>query len=492
MIRKLSHTLKNINPWHFVWIILLFAQMIILVMNTLQSLLWWGYISRDLLFIGIIDTFISTIIITPIAIYFVRHTAKIEAMNRQLEIEIAERKQIEEALKEAMEEQRKLEAQLLQAQKLEAIGTLAGGIAHDFNNMLSAIMMYANFLLMKSPSDFQKGHLESIMRISDKAANLVKGLLSFSRKQVMNPKPIDLNHIIKKLADLLRRIIGENIDLKIDLTEQELIIMADAAYIDQVLINLTTNAKDAIRDAGILTISTSISKMAENVPDYNMNDNRRYALITFSDNGEGMNDHTRQRIFEPFFTTKDVGKGTGLGLATAYGIINQHKGHIFCTSTSGMGTTFRIYLPLVNAKVQQTEPEKTYQDKAGTGTLLLAEDDEEVRASAKITLSEAGYSVLEAIDGEDALERFADSMTCQTDIRLLILDMMMPKINGWEVFTKIRQNYPATKILFISGYSYDIMHERGILEKDIPFIQKPFLPHVLLEKVRIILETPAA
>ena len=275
-------------------------------------------------------------------------------------------------------ERRNLEAQLLQAQKMEAVGQLAGGIAHDFNNILTAIIGYSHLLKMKmNEEDPLRDYANRIILLSDKAANLTQSLLAFSRKQIVNPSPVDINEIIRRIDHLLSRIIGEDIKLQTVFSEKALIVMADPGHIEQVLMNLATNARDAMPDGGFLTIGTeTIAIDEEFIKEHGFGKEGEYALIAVTDTGAGMDRETREKIFEPFFTTKEVGKGTGLGLSMVYGIIKQHEGYINVYSEPGSGTTFRIYLPLIEAKVEKIKPEVIQPVERGTETVLLAEDEE--------------------------------------------------------------------------------------------------------------------
>jgi PAS domain S-box-containing protein len=388
-------------------------------------------------------------------------------------------------------ERKKLEAQLKQAQKMEAIGTLAGGVAHDFNNILTAIISYGNILLMKmSGNDPHRMYAERILNASEKATSLVHSLLAFSRKQIMNSKPVSINGTIRKLELLLMRLIGEDIDLGIHLDERELVVLADAGQIEQVLMNLATNARDAMPDVGTISIHSEMILLDnEFVKVHGYGEPGRYAMITVSDTGEGMDETIRERIFEPFFTTKEVGKGTGLGLAMAYGIIKQHDGYITCYSEPGRGTTFKIYLPLINEKAEAEETSFTETSLyKGHEIILVAEDNADVRKAEKEILTESGYTVIESEDGDDAIKKFAEDGN-RHKIDLLILDVIMPKKNGKEVYDAIRKENPHVRAIFTSGYTADIIQRRGILEEGSDFIMKPFLPHKLLEKVRTVLDS---
>jgi PAS domain S-box-containing protein len=383
---------------------------------------------------------------------------------------------------------KKLEEQLRHSQKMEAIGTLAGGIAHDFNNILTAVLGYGNLLKMEIDDDeVLNNYVEQILIASEKAANLTQSLLAFSRKQIINPKPVDLNDIVRGIEKLLRRFIGEDIEFRTILSDDKLIVMADSGQIEQVLINLSTNAGDAMPGGGLFTIQTEYLELRENssgfpkrlVPG-------EYALITASDTGKGMDEQTIQRIFEPFFTTKEIGKGTGLGLSIIYGIIKQHYGDVHVYSEPGKGTSFKIYFPLIRSEVEDPQQTKQRVMLGGNETILIAEDSPDVRKLMIAVLQQFGYTVIEAVDGEDAVNKFAEQ---SDDIQLLILDVVMPKMNGKEALDGMRAIRKDIKAIFASGYTADIIQRKGILEAGVGFLPKPVMPHVLLSVIRETLDT---
>ncbi|MEW6417052.1 MAG: PAS domain S-box protein [Nitrospirota bacterium] len=394
-----------------------------------------------------------------------------------------------DGLIEDITERKKLETQLIQAQKMEAVGTLAGGIAHDFNNILTAIISYLNILLMKMGEDDPlRTYVNKTIDSSEKATALIHSLLAFSRKQVINPKPMNVNNIIQKVKNLLMRLIGEDIELKTYLADRDLVVMADADQLEQVLMNLATNARDAMPDGGTMTIGTDIKEIGDEfIKVHGYGEAGEYAAMTVSDTGIGMDEETRKRIFDPFFTTKDVGKGTGLGLAMVYGIIKQHNGYITCYSEPRKGSTFNIYLPLIRAKVEKTRSKAVSALGTGTETILLVEDDAEVRMAAKEILTESGYKVIEAVDGEEAIQKF-NKKGNREEIQLLILDVVMPKKNGKEVYEAIKKIRSDVKVVFISGYPAEIIHKKGVMENGLDFVMKPFSPHDLLKKVRGVLD----
>jgi PAS domain S-box-containing protein len=385
-------------------------------------------------------------------------------------------------------ERNKLEAQLLQSQKMEAIGTLAGGIAHDFNNMLNVIIGYGSLVMNKleagSPS---KEHLNEMLIAADRAANLTKRLLVFSRKQPIEVKPININELILDLRKMLARIIRENIDFNLDLADMPLITLADAGQIEQVLMNLTVNAKDAMQEGGQLTISTGLEEMDdEYVTLCGYGKPGKYALIKVSDTGHGMDGETRKKIFDPFFTTKNIGEGTGLGLSISYGIIKQHCGFINVYSEPERGTVFKIYLPLSEEPASlDRKMEAVVPVMGGNETVLVAEDDVSLRELTRIILESFGYTVISAEDGDDVITKFMEN---KEHISLIMLDMIMPKKNGKEVSEAIRKVSPRIKILFTSGYTMDIIKTKEWIESCFDFIQKPFQPKDLLKKVRKILD----
>jgi len=388
---------------------------------------------------------------------------------------------------EDITERKKLEGQLLQAQKLEAVGQLAGGIAHDFNNILTAIIGYAHFLKMGIKEDDPlRSDVDHILVATDRAENLTRSLLAFSRKQVINPRPSNLNEIIRNVQKLLFRVIGEDIELRTILTDKDITLIADPGQIEQVLMNLATNARDAMPNGGLLTIETDVMEMdEEHIMAHGYGQPGMYALVSVTDTGIGMDEATKARVFDPFFTTKEPGKGTGLGLSMAYGIIKQHNGYINVYSEPGKGTTFKIYLPLIKAKTEELKRKLDNTLERGTETLLLAEDDTEVRNFTKTLLERFGYTVIEAVDGEDAISKFRGN---KDRIKLLLLDVIMPKKNGKEVYETIRQIQTDARALFLSGYTADVIHKKGIIEEGLDFILKPISPNEFLRKVREILD----
>ncbi|MFA5352653.1 MAG: PAS domain S-box protein [Thermodesulfovibrionales bacterium] len=384
-------------------------------------------------------------------------------------------------------EKKRLEEQLFNAQKMEAIGTLAGGVAHDFNNILTAIMGYASLLRTKMGKDDPlETYVEQILSTTERATNLTQSLLTFSRRQVINPRPVNLNDIIRDINKLLLRLIREDIDLQLDLSDEELTIMADPVQIEQVLMNLVTNARDAMPEGGAISLETRQVEIDElYVRRHLFTRSGPYAMITVSDTGMGMDEKTRENLFEPFYTTKDIGKGTGLGLAIVYGVVKQHNGNINVYSESGKGTTFKIFFPLIKAKPDGTRPPLPPPPEKGNEVVLVAEDDDAVRFLIRDILAGSGYTVIEARDGVEAVEQFRRN---SDRIQAVLLDVVMPKRSGREVYQMIRALNPRIKPLFMSGYTADLIHNMEILESGLNFISKPLMPDDLLRKLREVLD----
>ena len=390
-----------------------------------------------------------------------------------------------DGVNEDVTERKKLEEQLRQAQKMEAIGTLAGGVAHDFNNILTALVGYSDILRLRmGEGNPLRSYVDDILAVAERATKVTQSLLAFSRKQLLSTRVVDLNDIVKRIDALLLRVIGEDIEFNTILTPLNLPVMADSGQIEQVLMNLAANARDAMPNGGILTIKTDRVDLNGEISGSFITPGA-YAVISISDTGDGIDEPTRQRIFEPFFTTKEMGKGTGLGLSIVYGIIKQHNGEINVYSEPGRGTTFKIYLKLAETKVSAPENAEPDLPIGGTETILVAEDDADVRRFIKTVLEDFGYTVIEAIDGEDALEKFRTHMAI---VQMLILDVVMPRKNGREAYEEMcRMKNAKIPALFASGYTADIIHKKGILDKEINFISKPISAHSLLVRVREVL-----
>ncbi|MBI5642000.1 MAG: PAS domain S-box protein [Deltaproteobacteria bacterium] len=379
-------------------------------------------------------------------------------------------------------DRKKLEQELLQAQKMEAIGQLSGGIAHDFNNILTTIMGSAELLKVQmEEDDLSTVFVDNILSSTAEAAKLTQSLLTFSRKQTVDFKPLNLNGLIINFKKFLSRLIGEDIELQTTLTDSEPVINADKGQMEQVLMNLATNARHAMPEGGLLSITTEPADLdMEFVRTHGYDKPGQYVLLRVSDTGTGMDARTREKIFEPFFTTREV--GTGLGLSIVYGIVKQHNGCIDVCTELGVGTEFKIYFPLTEAAEEKTKVSHAPETPVrGSETVLLAEDDEHIRTLTKFTLEKSGYEVIEAVDGEDAVEKFKKNREI---IRLLISDLVMPRKSGKEVYSELLKMNPSLKALFISGYAEEIIREKGIPGENFSLISKPFSFVYLLRRVR--------
>ncbi len=384
-------------------------------------------------------------------------------------------------------ERKKLEIQLLHSQKLEAVGQLAGGIAHDFNNILTAMISYSYLLKNKLDEHSPlKDNVDKILSLSDRASQITKGLLTFSRKQYFDFKPISLNDVVRNVINLISKFVGEEIVINTRFSDHEPKIIADWTQVEQILVNLATNARDAMSDGGTLTVATDLVEFDKTfINTHGFGKPGMHAVLTVSDTGTGMNQETRDKIYEPFFTTKEVGKGTGLGLSIIYGIVKEHNGHITVHSEEGKRTTFRIFFPCTTVSPEDARNEKP-ADFTGNGQyILLAEDEEMVRKSIRTILNDSGYNVIEAVNGKGAVEKYSRS----TDtIGLLLLDVVMPGMNGREVYEEIQKVTPDIKVIFMSGYTADVIRRKNIMEEDVMFLSKPISPDVLLLKIRDVLK----
>ena len=384
-------------------------------------------------------------------------------------------------------EHKELEQRLLQAQKMETIGLFAGGVAHDFNNLLTAISGYGQILQEHVPADNEmlRESVEQVLKAAGRAAELTSSLLAFSRKQAIRLEPVIVDTIIDNAGKLIRRVIGEDIEFSVVFSCKELVVMADAGQIEQVLMNLATNARDAMPEGGRLSISTKDVMVKEGSESlYVLPTPGRYALISVADTGTGIEKESLERIFEPFYTTKEVGKGTGLGLSMAHGVTKQHGGSVQVSSEPGKGTTFNIYLPLIEGNAVRSESKITVPLAGGTETILFAEDEELVRVFTKRILEMAGYQVIVAENGEEAVARFKE----HGDISLVLSDVVMPRKTGKAMIGEIKRIKPEIKAIFITGYDPDIMHDKGMHEEGVEFIRKPFRKSDLLQKIREVLD----
>jgi len=387
------------------------------------------------------------------------------------------------AVKQDITQQLQLEQQLRQSQRLEAIGQLAGGVAHDFNNLLTAILGYSDLTLAKLEAGNPLiNNLREIKKAGERAAGLTRQLLAFSRKQMLAPRVLDLNSIVSDLNKMLRRLIGEDIELVTKFGVNLGSIKADPTQVEQVIMNLVVNSRDAMPNGGTLTIETrNVTFDEEYVLTHQPVQTGDYVALVVSDTGSGMDAETQARIFEPFFTTKEVGKGTGLGLSTIYGIVKQSGGYVWVYSEVGMGTTFKVYLPRVFEEAAVEAPAaKEIIPAGGTGTILVVEDNVEVRHLILETLKEAGYSVIECGDGSEAL---AVVKECGNQLHLLITDVVMPSMGGRELAEHTKKIAPDARVLFISGYTDDAVVRAGIGGQEMAFLEKPFTPVELVRKI---------
>lgn len=394
--------------------------------------------------------------------------------------DITDRKRMEDDLRAS-------QAQLQQSQRLEAVGQLAGGVAHDFNNLLTAIIGYSDFALRKMRANNPiRRDIEEIKKAANRAASLTRQLLAFSRKQILKPEILDLNLVVGDMHKMLERLIGEDIDLVTTLGSDADPVKADRGQLEQIIMNLVVNARDAMPFGGSVTIETANvvfdeAYTAAHVPVKP----GKYAMLAVSDSGLGMDANTQLHIFEPFFTTKELGKGTGLGLSTVYGIVKQSGGFIWVYSELNVGTTFKIYLPsLTELHFDQELMSIDTAERSETGTVLLVEDDPLVRNVALRALESAGYKVLESGNGHGAL---AMAHSCDDEIDLLITDVVMPLMGGRELAQELSALHPKTSILFMSGYTDDAVVRHGIMDKDIEYLQKPFTPESLVRRVSEVL-----
>jgi two-component system cell cycle sensor histidine kinase/response regulator CckA len=420
---------------------------------------------------------------------------ELEELNDQLEQRIAERtaalEQTNRRLHEEIDERAKAEKGLRQVQRLDAIGRLAGGIAHDFNNLLGVILGQSEILLDRLHDQAVVHGLEMIKESAERGAALTRQLLAFSRRQILEPRVLNLNVILADVEKLLRRVIGEDIELELQADTKLGSVEADPGQLEQVIVNLAINARDAMPKGGKLTITTANVKLDESFVDRRVVvEPGSYVQLGVTDTGCGMDEQTQSRIFEPFFTTKGVGKGTGLGLATVYGIVKQSGGYIWFYSEPGHGTAFKIYLPMVEALAEgPVRIQLREEPLRGSGTILVVEDDSSLREVTCEFLKSSGYAVLEAESPDEALRAVERH---DGPIDLLLTDMIMPKMNGRELAARLGAARPGLKILYVSGYTDGIVRDdmQRVLEPGLAFLQKPYTRYALTQKVREVLETP--
>jgi CheY-like chemotaxis protein len=370
---------------------------------------------------------------------------------------------------------------------MESIGRLAGGVAHDFNNLLTVINGYSRLLLDRlTAGDPLRDGLEEIHKAGERAAGLTQQLLAFSRKQVLQPRVLDLNRVVGEMRPMLARLMGEDVEVCVKLRAEATTIFADPHQLERVLMNLAVNSRDAMPHGGEFTIETGVAEWGESDGQLRTGAHAGpYVTLTVSDTGVGMNEETRGHIFEPFFTTKGVGKGTGLGLPTIHGIVEQSGGYIEIDSEMGRGTTFKIYLPRVEDAPADSGKPEAVSAMGGKETVLVVEDQAEVRRYAAAALMAYGYRVIQAPNADEAL------LVCEREsVDLVLTDVVMPSLSGRELADRLKERRPGIKVLFMSGYTDDTIVHHGVLEKDAEFIQKPFSPGQLAIKVREVLGGP--
>lgn len=402
--------------------------------------------------------------------------------------DITERKQAEDTLRESEEKLRLSEEQLRMSQKLEAVGQLAGGVAHDFNNLLTVISGYSELVLNGlGQGDDNRLKIEEIKRAADRASTLTRQLLAFSRKQMLQPKLFDLNHLVTDMSKMLRRLIGENIEMT-TVVGQEALINADPGQIEQVLMNLVVNARDAMPNGGRLTVETARVEIDDAYASTHLSVKPGpYVMLAVSDTGSGIDAETQKHIFEPFFTTKEQGKGTGLGLSMVYGIVKQSGGNIWLYSEPDQGTVFKVYLPVATEVEAQSMAAPARADlPRGKETILIVEDETQIRHLAFDCLASCGYDVLSASNGMEALEMMEH---LKRPIDLVLTDVVMPKLSGRELSEHLSTLQPSAKVLFMSGYTNDSIVNHGILDGAAWFIQKPFTLGSLVRRVREVLDS---
>jgi PAS domain S-box-containing protein len=395
--------------------------------------------------------------------------------------------------KKSEEESKKLQSQFYQSQKMDALGRLTGGVAHDFNNLLTAMIGHVELVRMKvKPDSPLIPHVDEISRAADRASKLTRQLLTFSRSQVVVPRVLHLNMIVEESRKLLSRLIQENIEIKTKLSSSGSRVRVDVGQVEQILVNLAINAQDAMLSGGELIISTRDLELnnAKRFMEMELAPGR-YVLLSVTDTGTGMPREVLEHLFEPFFTTKEPGKGTGLGLATVYGIVKQMGGAIDVSSTVGEGSTFSIYFPVVEGRTDQEEFQPARVPESGHETVFLVEDEPVIRNLNQQILTSKGYKVLTASNGIEALEKAKTHRAGKID--LLVIDVVMPKMDGYQAALKICELFPDMRVLYVSGYTKDVTMEHGVQGSGLNFMQKPFTPDQLLHRVREILDskTPA-
>jgi two-component system, cell cycle sensor histidine kinase and response regulator CckA len=403
---------------------------------------------------------------------------RVTERTRELQQQIEERERAEEALLQTTE-------QLRHSQRLEAIGRLAGGVAHDFNNILSVVLGYSHTILEElDPAAPCREDVEEISRAGHRAADLTRQLLAFSRQQVLRARIIDLNDVITGMERMLRRVLGEDIELHVAPCRDLKRVVADSSQIEQVLMNLAVNARDAMLNGGKLTIETANVELDDEYVSHHLEATPgQHVMLAVSDTGTGMDKATLSRIFEPFFTTKEKGKGTGLGLSTVFGIVKQSGGSIWAYSEPGRGATFKIYLPVTSESGVEPQPAAPRVEVHGTEAVLLVEDDDQLRRLAALSLQRYGYRVLPCRSGLEAI-----TLAAQERIDLAVTDVVMPEMSGRELAERLQATTPSLRILFVSGYADDAVVRHGVLDSSMEYLQKPFTPATLAARVREVLD----
>jgi PAS domain S-box-containing protein len=384
-------------------------------------------------------------------------------------------------------QRKRLEEQLFHAQKMEAVGRLAGGVAHDFNNMLTIISGYNQMLLSRlSPMDPMRGYAEEVAKAAERAGALTNQLLAFSRRQIIQPRVFDLNALVRQTEGMLRRLIGEDVELTFLLGEHGGRIKVDPGQLEQILVNLAANARDAMPRGGKLTIETHLARLDENYAMTHLGVKPgEYLMLAISDTGDGMDAETKRRIFEPFFTTKEQGKGTGLGLATVYGIVKQSGGDIWVYSEQGQGTTFKVYFPRVAEAASEAGESEAPAAQRGGETILVVEDETAVRQLIAAMMRQQGYTVIVAESPADATRIAAER---SGSIEMLLTDVVMPQMSGKQLADELVRGRPEMKVLYLSGYTQNAIAHHGVLDADVEFLGKPFSQGALANKVREVLD----
>jgi nitrogen-specific signal transduction histidine kinase len=395
-----------------------------------------------------------------------------------------------EALRAETDERRRLEAQIRETQKLEALGRFAGGVAHDFNNLLTVIVASSELLSLKIREEASLALVDDVMRAAERAAALTRQLLAFGRRQMIARRALDLNQVVGRLENMVRRLLGTHIELSLSLDPDIPAVVADWGQIEQVVLNLVANARDAMPGGGRLTIATKAATVGDgSAPAPARVAAGRYVVLSVRDTGCGIDEDTRTHIFEPFFTTKAQGQGTGLGLASVYGIISQNGGQVFCESAPAQGTIFDIYLPAAAepADEQPARPSRPAHARGGSETILLAEDEETVRSLVVAALEQEGYTVIAAPNGAEALRLFEER---QGSVDLLVTDVVMPQMSGRQLHAEMTARQAAPKVLFVSGYAHELVTAQLVTGPRVAFLQKPFTLEALSRTVRALLDAP--